>query len=237
MREPTEEQFLKDVAGHEMTVLADVDIPGVKGYGPTHSRCLRFAKKDQSWHQYFYITTWPGYLCINGDMGCFVFARLPDMFEFFRTPEERPALSINPDYWGEKCEAADRRTGALDAYDADKFRAAVTICSHDYFDESPEPAKTECWEELSDLVLNAENEYEAYSSARDFKHEQSGFELTDFWECKFRSWTYQYLWCSLTLSRGPSGSTTTRKPMQTKGQLFSAGPHYTLDRKPVVALI
>ena len=72
MREPTEEQFLKDVAGHEMTVLADVDIPGVKGYGPTHSRCLRFAKKDQSWHQYFYITTWPGYLCINGDMGCFV---------------------------------------------------------------------------------------------------------------------------------------------------------------------
>ena len=44
-------------------------------------------------------------------------------------------------------------------------------------------------------MLNAENEYEAYSSARDFKHEQSGFELTDFWECKFRSWTYQYLWC------------------------------------------
>ena len=33
------------------------------------------------------------------------------------------------------------------AYDADKFRAAVTHRFHDYSDESPEPAKTECWEE------------------------------------------------------------------------------------------
>ena len=28
----------------------------------------------------FDIVTWPGYLCYSGDMGCFVFTRLPDMF-------------------------------------------------------------------------------------------------------------------------------------------------------------
>lgn len=50
------------------------------------------------------------YLCYTGDMGTYVFQRLTDMFEFFRTDREYKKrnggkLAVNLSYWGEKLQA------------------------------------------------------------------------------------------------------------------------------------
>ena len=60
-------------------------------------RHLRF-KNGDSMNGYFDVTTWPGYLCFSGDMGCFVFSRIEDMVEFFADGE-------TPGYWSEKVQA------------------------------------------------------------------------------------------------------------------------------------
>ena len=66
--------FLNDVKDHQMTIVRDDNI----------GRHLRFSKPGTSCMS-FDLITWPGYLCCTGDMGTYVFKRLPDMFEFFRT--------------------------------------------------------------------------------------------------------------------------------------------------------
>ena len=72
-----DEQFLRDVAEHTMTVIREDGV----------SRHIRFAKPGTSC-MHFDLITWPGYLCYTGDMGTYVFQRLTDMFEFFRTDRE-----------------------------------------------------------------------------------------------------------------------------------------------------
>ena len=94
-RESTEADFLKDVAAHEMEILRDDGV----------YRHIRF-KKPGTWCMHFDLVTWPGYLAYSGDMGCYVFSRLNDMFEFFRTDREYlqrdgRQLCINLCYWSE----------------------------------------------------------------------------------------------------------------------------------------
>jgi hypothetical protein len=48
----------------------------------------------------FDVVTWPGHLSISGDMGCFVFTRVDDMFTFFRGHEDAPNLGYSAK-WGE----------------------------------------------------------------------------------------------------------------------------------------
>lgn len=76
---------------HELTIIRD---DGVY----RHLRCCR----PDTWSYGFEIVTWPGHLAISGDIGCYVFSRVTDMFEFFG------AGRINPGYWAEKALAVDR---------------------------------------------------------------------------------------------------------------------------------
>ena len=87
MRESTAEQFLRDVDHHNMSVMHESGV----------YRHLRFRQPDTG-NMWFDLVTWPGFLTISGDMGTWTFARLPDMFEFFRDSK----LRINCDYWAEK---------------------------------------------------------------------------------------------------------------------------------------
>src|SRR4051795_13045901 len=102
-----EERFLKAVAEHEMTIVFEANL----------IRQITF-KKPSSYNNHFHITTWPGYLAISGDAGCYVFARLPDMFQFFRGD------GVNPSYWSEKVQAADRH-GEVHEFSEEKFHQAV----------------------------------------------------------------------------------------------------------------
>lgn len=62
-------------------------------------RHIRF-RQPGTMCMHFDLITWPGYLCYTGDMGTYVFTRLADMFEFFRTdltyaPRTGRLLAVN----------------------------------------------------------------------------------------------------------------------------------------------
>jgi len=94
-------RFAADVAKHRMLINHDHGL----------YRHLQFRVPDTGMY-WFDLLTWPGALCVNGDMGTFVFARLDDMFEFFRGPGD-----INASYWAEKVRAGS----GVKAYSSDLF--------------------------------------------------------------------------------------------------------------------
>lgn len=187
MREPDEAKFLKDVAAHEMKVLKDDGA----------YRHLSF-RKPGTYCMGFDLITWPGYLAYTGDMGCYVFTRIEDMFEFFRTDRKRvkegKTLYINLSYWGEKCASRDR--DGIKEYSADTFRAEIQR----WLDE--EEASDEVREEVKGAVLSRadDGEYAAHEAARDFEHD--GFRFSDFWERDLTEYTYRFIWCCYALAWG-----------------------------------
>ena len=168
-----EKRFLGDVAQHEMTIIRDDGL----------YRHIRFKRPGSSAY-WFDILTWPSRLCISGDMGDYVFSRLPDMFEFFRRePNEKGAIPINPDYWGEKLVAISGR-GRLPAsifrWDHKQFKKCVSSDVESYIEhrltdpDSPyadllKAAKRDLWEAVRDEVLGCdEDEFSAMTAIRDF---------------------------------------------------------------------
>ena len=103
----TVQAFLKDVENHVLTVRKKDGL----------HRHLTLYKPNIS-DQHYNITTWPGYLCISGDMGCYVFARRPDMFQFFRSGDG--GVGINPRYWSEKAQSSDKY-GSIKKFSQAKF--------------------------------------------------------------------------------------------------------------------
>ena len=181
----SEASFLKDIAQHEMTVIADNGL----------NRHLRF-KKPGTMFEHFDILTWPGYLCYSGDMGTFVFRRVPDMFSFFRAkPTASENLPINPGYWSEKLESIDR--DGFEEYSSEKFVAAI----HNWLDEMD--ATPELREAVEDDVLTyAEyGENRAVSAALEFAHDGDAV-FTDFQETDLRVYTHRFLWCCYALVWG-----------------------------------
>lgn len=192
-----EDRFLRDVAGHVMTVLRDDGI----------YRHLRFRKPDSS-DMFFDLITWPGCLCYTGDMGTYVFSRLTDMFQFFRTPDgykppDGGSLYVNLGYWAEKVEAVDKPSGLLE-YDPDAYREAI----NDWLKDQVEEVEDESYiAELKsaveeDLLSVADNgEHEARQAAHDFEFEYGGrcVRLDDFWERTLTRYTGRFRWCCFAI--------------------------------------
>lgn len=76
----------KAFAEHTLEILRDVGLY-------RHLRC----QKPGTWTYGFDVVTWPGYLCVCGDIGTWVFSRVSDMLPWFEASSE-----INPDYWSQK---------------------------------------------------------------------------------------------------------------------------------------
>lgn len=99
-----EEQFLKDVARHQIEIIHDNIL----------TRHIRFAASNTPIN-YFDLITWNGHLCYTGDMGTYVFKRAGDMFEFFRGSPSRvncgETLGVHLDYWSGKVIAEDTYSG------------------------------------------------------------------------------------------------------------------------------
>jgi hypothetical protein len=196
-----EDRFLRDVAGHEMSVLLDNGI----------YRHLRFANADSSlaWNQWFEIVTWPGFLAYSGDMGCFIFSRLKDMFMFFRTDQrEDGRLCINRSYWAEKLQAVDRcgRRSGAEEFSSAKLQEHVdaTVAEWvDAFNLSAEE-RQELREELDEQVIGAadDGEDEVRRALRDFSFEVRGrrFEFQDSWEWHLQDYTPRFTWCCYALA-------------------------------------
>jgi len=188
----TEERFLDDIKNHQLTVIRNDQT----------NRHLKFKKPGTICYG-FDIITWPGHLCITGDMGTYVFQRVHDMFEFFRTdkpyadahPEK--SLFINAGYWGEKLLSIDKHGGYRE-FDEEDFAERVTQHFNEWKESaSPTTEQTkELWQEITDEVLSAidRSGEAACLSVDNFYHEE--FSFTDFFdggrpECH----TFHYLWC------------------------------------------
>lgn len=173
----TEERFARDTSTHEMTV---VRADGV-------DRHLRFRSPKGS-NYWFDVITWPGTLCIDGDCGTFVFRRVTDMFDFFRSPDG----SINPGYWSEKCVSATAR--GIECFEWDSFERAVKaymdqVCKNDAAVGWAEAVREEVMQQLGDIE---QDEFGAVAFIRDFEHK--GFRFTD-WEATCREYTFHFIWC------------------------------------------
>jgi hypothetical protein len=138
VKTPTTEQrvaamFATNTAEHELKILHDDGV----------YRHILMAKPGTGIYRYELIT-WPGHLAVGGDMDTYVFARVDDMFTFFRRQQ------INPSYWAEKVQDGRERT---QRYSEDKFRALVK-------EEIDEHA-----EAYPDLAAKHARQLEAYKAA------------------------------------------------------------------------
>ena len=214
MKEDHKQRFLRDISRHTLKVVHE---DGVY----RHIRCSR----PGSWEMHFDIITWPGALCVDGDMGTFVFRRLHDMFVFFRTDQEHydrtcraDKLAINPSYWGEKLLAPSPRDAQ--EYCADSFRQHVQE-TFDSWKESNQPDYDECttdadrrqfeeqrdalWSALKNevLALADDGSIRAYDAARDFRcDEVPGFNLDDCWEWDCKVFKFDFLWNCYAIAWG-----------------------------------
>lgn len=211
-REAIKANFERDIANHSMEVLRDDGL----------YRHLKFTNGGSSVYR-FDIITWPGYLAVAGDMGEWVFSRIPDMFEFFIMDEHdfNHKHVINPGYWGEKLQAADCRNignnsrNGYEEFSSDVFEDNVKqeydswIEGNDIDPESD--YATALWEALEQEVISAASDgsYPAYEAAMSFRFEDDDwrigndreddldygtFSMDEFWDYNCTEYNYHYIW-------------------------------------------
>lgn len=211
-RDCTEASFLHDVRDHKVTIR--LDQPPVEGAaaGYRHLRCQR----PGSWCMGFDIVTYPGYLVMSGDMGSWVFTRLPDMLKFFREAgHERKGetLHINLSYWAEKLEAVDKSDGLME-FDPDLFEQRVREHVAEWLAEqqpdeddadgsgTPMPSvelPEDLAEAIDDLIARGSEDGDAaHEALRNFDDERIRF--VDTWEWNFDAYTYRFVWACYAIA-------------------------------------
>ncbi|WP_421565939.1 hypothetical protein [Ochrobactrum sp. EDr1-4] len=174
--------FKRDTKGHSMTVRMDNGV----------HRDLKFSYNNSSTY-HFNITTWPGYLCISGDMGDYVFQRLTDMFEFFRGD------AINPDYWAEKIQANNRR-GGYERFSFDRLKEAVKTDFDQW--EVPRRKKKAAWQAIEDKLffyMDPNDERGCIQSVMDYECSLTKQCFVDFYEHNLKEYTHHFLWCCFAI--------------------------------------
>lgn len=167
------QRFESETDKHALTVLHDNGL----------YRHLRFRQPDRGMY-WFDLVTWPGNLVVNGDCGAYHFARLDDMFQFFRAASGWNSGRINPSYWAEKL-----RAGEPSRYSEDLTRALVLDHVGDLEEYAPGiTAYAQQW--LADADLSTEASAEDYLDG--FRYQ--GQWLDGWGEWRVREWDWAYLW-------------------------------------------
>lgn len=174
-------QFTEQIAEHEVSILRDDGLY-------RHIRCRR----PGTYSYAFDIITWPGHLCYTGDVGCYVFSRLPDMFEFFRA---KNTAIVDRQYIAEKTLAVDKPDG-LRHFSERLFRAAIEDDFKTYAEDLDEDARKALWSEIEDDVLARvpEGRDEAVRAAMDFTHNRRSV-FTDFYFHNLDEFATRFWWC------------------------------------------
>jgi len=175
----TPEDFLRDVRDHKINILLDSGI----------YRHIKFKRPDNHWNMWFDLVTWPGFLTIAADMGCWTFARLPDMFSFFRDSK----LRINASYWAEKLQHGTHggRDGAK-VFSEELFKQRLVAQLTEYYDLEGDRLQS-VMEALRDEVLCQDCKLDLLIAARDFKHDGFQFDTCELPDGK--EYAYHLLWC------------------------------------------
>lgn len=211
-RERVKDRFIDDTDNHTMEILQDEELYRHLKFTDNGSQCYRFD-----------IHTWPGALCVTGDMGTYVFSRIPDMFEFFRMKDGNwdNKFVINPGYWGEKLQAVDSgrgRNNSHEEFSEDLFAENVNeeydcFCEA-YLDDDAEavveayPDDTQTRKQQLESLREAldeeviacgyDGETRAIDAAMNFRWESDDgelkFDMCDFWDRSCTDYTFHYIW-------------------------------------------
>jgi hypothetical protein len=196
--ECNEQNFLKDVAEHQMLVIRDEGL----------NRHLRFKKPD-TYCMHFDLITWPGHLCYTGDMGTYVFTRIEDMFQFFRRAGKEKKYAIDRRYWAEKCISLDR--SGIEEFDEDKFKQIIFGRLVEWIKENryrtTKEERRDLWDDVVNQVSGAEGDgggYRLQIAAYDFSHtvnsEIGEFYFSDLFESNFNRYTTRFTWCCFAMA-------------------------------------
>lgn len=191
-------RFKRDTADHEMTVLHDDGL----------YRHVRFQRRVQRQDgsssltsiYWFELITVPGSLIFRGDGDSFVFARLTDMFEFFRDSgyQGRP----NVQYWAEKLTAG----GPVMKYDRELLAAQVKEDAANYHEGAAvlDRLMVAVQDEILDELIGDESidhkrvsDFSFYENPDDrwkVPHKDPDFQFYDTYEWKCRDYDWWYLW-------------------------------------------
>lgn len=202
----TEAQFFQDAGSHVMTALRDDGV----------YRHLRFRKAPPAGSEYWFdLITYPGELVITGDMGTYVFRRLTDMFEFFRTDQKHAEqrgrkLGINVGYWAEKLQANPNK--GVKEFDEKRFNSVIrerlVNWMRDKRDSTTKEERNDLWDAVHDEVLGVSDDSNGSRkqiAAYDFVHKvrpglQFGFQ--DLWESNFERYTFHFVWVCYAIALG-----------------------------------
>lgn len=179
--EQVERRFPTDIASHEMTIVQDAGL----------IRYVKFRQVDRGFSYWFDIATWPGFLCISGDMGCYVFSRITDMFEFFRGKD-----GIDYGYWAQKLQAVDRNSPAM-KWSENEFRNNVDRV----FKNHTGYCDVGNYKRRLGLLINEQLRIADLGDSHSaigamIKLEIDGqYPFQDFYEYLCEDYTHQFVWC------------------------------------------
>lgn len=191
------EQFPSDVEGHALSVLHDNGLyRHLRSVNPGHPFC------------WFEVITWPGSLAVRGDMGGgYIFSRVEDMFQFFRSPAGKP-YRINPSYWAEKLPDCGR---SVEVHSEAVFRGRLNEALAEYEEEHPEllarherdygdakwPPPPMTPDEARKLVADYEQDdrLRFEDGARELLNElERAGVVSETWEWTFTDYDWPFLW-------------------------------------------
>lgn len=190
-KEPIKQRFARDIETHAMEIRHDDGLYRHIVFKRPNTVCMMFS-----------LTTTPGRLIYAGDIGVFVFERLPDMFAFFRS--DKADREPNFGYWHQKLVAVDR-DGSMQ-HDSCRFRENLeTYLSDDDLTEEDRDAVREFISEVVDEFEESGPDA-AYRSVSDFsldhgpKNRRQFFQ--DFFEHSDRIYTLRYEWACHAIQWG-----------------------------------
>jgi hypothetical protein len=187
------ERFARETNTHVMEVLHD---DGLYRHLRCQGRVWRppLAQPLKTSFFWFEIITVPGSLTFRGDGDSFVFARVTDMFEFFR------GQRVNPGYWAEKL--TSNRDAAM-VYSEDLLRQVIADNLGYSYPEGVPAALHDAVEEMleenghyEDLALRAAHDFEWYADDADrwAIDKRPDFQFEDLGEWHVRDYDWWLLW-------------------------------------------
>lgn len=190
MSENMQKRVLHDLRDHKMTIERDDGV----------HRCIHFGRPGSGVYS-FRLVTWPGALAIQGDCGDFMFRRLTDMFEFFRSADGE--ITINSGYWAEKLVAVAKSEG-LKVFSPEMFDEQVKHHFDEYWVFESETDKEEAWSYLrdeysglngSDFDGGPNGAHEAICAAMRYECPVTGQSFEEAYAWAVEEYGFHYLWC------------------------------------------
>lgn len=173
--------FSENTKKHEIKMLVDSGM----------YRHIRFIEKGNNQYR-FDLISWPGSICINGDMGTYVFSRVGDMFKFFANDD------LSYSYVAEKCKSQDSKIPVW-VYDPCMVEEEAWRQVEEHIKTYPDSAKY--LREDIRALLESHLHDEGVVSNEIYNYDNYGFRFnTDDWKTKILS--YQFLWCVTAIQWG-----------------------------------